>query len=164
MSPVPPINVPPPLPAALVPLHGTDWNRVTPVRSTDGDTVRILRSQLTWELVSTVEIGDHSRLTYWTLRVVEDDPEELAGGIAARLVNLDTPERGQPGYKDASLQLWAWILAHGDELRCITYDGGGSFDRILVDLYVLAPDGRTVEDSASQFMLRQGWLPYIRGV
>lgn len=161
--PVPPINVPPPLPPTLLPLNGTDWNRVIPVRGTDGDTVRIRRQQLEWELLTTCEVGDTLRMTEWKLRVVEDDEEELPNGVAGRLVNLDTPERGEPGYKEAAQTVWAWVLAHADDLRCITYDGGGGFDRILIDLYVLSADGRTVEDSASQYMLRQGWAPYLAG-
>lgn len=163
MSATPPLNVPPVLPADLVPLDGADWNRVVAVRDVDGDTVRILRQQLSWELVETCELGDSLRLTDWKLRVTEDDPDELAGGIAARLVNLDTPERGQPGYKEAGRDLWGWVERNCERLRCVTYDTAGGFDRILVDLYVLAADGRTVEDSASQHMLRNGWMPYKRG-
>ena len=163
MSPVPPLNVPPTLPPNLLPLDGTDWNRVHAVRAVDGDTVRILRQQLSWDLRESCEIGDSLRMTHWELRVVEDDPEELAGGISARLVNLDTPERGQDGYDVAADDLWLWIERNCDRLRCITYDAGGGFDRVLIDLYVLAEDGRTVEDSASQHMLREGWSPYVKG-
>lgn len=165
--PTPPINVPPPLAPALLPPDGTDWNRVIPVRGTDGDTVRIRRQQLEWKLLNTCEIGDSLQLTEWKLRVVEDDEEELPGGLAARLVNLDTPELRSSDpvererAKRAAMQVWAWVLAHADELRCITYDKAGGFDRMLVDLYVLSADGRTVEDSASQYMLRQGWDPYL---
>lgn len=157
----PPAYVPPPLPDELIPLDGTDWNRILPVRSTDGDTVRILREQLTWRLVEECELGDTQRLEDWRLRRLRDDPVELPSGLAGRVVNLDTPERGQPRYREAGDQAWGWVLAHADRLRCITYDTGGGFDRILVDLYVLGPDGRTVQDSLSQYMLRQGWSPYV---
>jgi hypothetical protein len=158
----PPAYVPPPLPAELIPLDGTDWNRVVPVRGVDGDTMRILREQLTWSLIEECELGDTQRLEDWRLRRLRDDPVELPDGLAGRVVNLDTPERGQAGYKAAALQAWAWILSQGERLRCITYDTGGGFDRILIDLYVLSADGRTVEDSLSQFMLRQGWPAYVK--
>lgn len=157
----PPISVPPVLPAELLPLDGTDWNRVVPVRGVDGDTVRLRRQQLSWTLFEECEIGDGTLLQEWKLRVIADDPEELPDGIAVRLVNLDTPERGEPGYREASDEVWAWIMGRRDRLRCITYDAGGGFDRLLVDLYVLCPDGRTVEETASQWMLKRGWLPYV---
>lgn len=166
----PPLYVPPPLPSELVPLDGTDWNHVDPVRGTDGDTVRIHRAQLTWTLDEECEIGDALRLEQWRLRVVRDDANELPGGLAGRLVTLDTPElhskdpAERAEAKRAAAMVWGWVQEHRDRLRCITYDTGGGFDRLLVDLYVLAEDGLTVEDSASQFMLRNGWLPYVRGV
>lgn len=159
----PPINVPPVLPAELLPLDGTDWNRVIPVRGTDGDTVRILRQQLEWTLLDECEVGDSLRLEEWKLRIVRDDSDELPDGLAGRLVNLDTPERGQPGYKEAAVDVWGWLLANRDRLRCITYATGGGFDRLLIDLYVLADDGQTIEETASQWMLKRGWSPYAQG-
>jgi endonuclease YncB( thermonuclease family) len=165
----PPAIVPPPLPAELLPLGGTDWNKVDPVRDTDGDTVRIRRAQITWELAEECEVGDSLIMQNWRLRFITDDPEELPNGLAARLVTLDTPElhSKDPAEREqaqlAAHQLWGWITEHAEKLRCITYDTGGGFDRILVDLYVLAEDGRTFADSASQFMLRQGWAPYVKG-
>lgn len=166
----PPTYVPPPLPEALIPLDGTDWNHVEVLRGVDGDTVRLLRAQLTWTLDEECEIGDTLRLTNWRLRVVQDDAAELPKGLAGRLVNLDTPElhSSDPDErrraKVAAADLAAWVQSYRTQLRCITYDGGGGFDRLLVDLYVLADDGQTVLDSASQHMLRLGWLPYVRGV
>jgi len=159
----PPINVPPVLPAELLPLGGTDWNRVIPVRGVDGDTVRIRREQLAWTLLEECELGDTLVLQEWKLRVVADDPLEVPRGLAARLVNLDTPERGEPGYAEAGADLWAWLMEWAQQLRCVTYDTGGGFDRVLVDIYVLAADGRTVADSATQHMLREGWAPYVPG-
>lgn len=160
MVAVPPLYVPPPLPPELVPLDGTDWNRCVPIRTVDGDTQRILRQQLTWTLVEECEIGDSLLLEEWKLRVVRDDETELDDGLAGRLVNLDTPERGQDGYLRARDDLWLWVQLHRDRLRCVTYDAGGGFDRLLVDLYVLAEDGVHVEDSATQHMLRCGWPIY----
>jgi hypothetical protein len=165
----PPAYVPPPLPPELVPLGGTDWNRVVPVKGVDGDTVRILREQLTWKLVDQCELGDTQRLEDWRLRRLHDDPVDLPRGLPGRLVHLDTPELSSkdPAERDqaraAAALAWAWVLAHADVLRCITYDTGGGFDRLLIDLYVLSPDGLTVEDSLSQYMLRQGWAPYLPG-
>ena len=177
MSPVPPLYVPPPLPPELIPLDGTDWNRCIPMRSVDGDTERILRQQLTWTLDEECEIGDSLRLEEWRLRVVRDDETELDDGLAGRLVKLNTPEKGKrlptredgtPALPDGRAGTWAearddllgWCAANAGRLRCITYDVAGGFDRLLVDLYVLAADGRSFEDSASQHMLRLGWPIY----
>lgn len=163
----PPINVPPVLPGELLPLDGTDWNVVAPVRTVDGDTVRVRRQQLTWTLLDECEIGDSLVLEEWRLRVVRDDETELPDGLAARLVNLDTPElrSKDPAEREraklAAADLTLWFELHAGRVRCISYDEAGGFDRLLIDLYVLAEDG-TIEETASQWMLKRDWAPYVR--
>lgn len=112
---------------------------------TDGDTIRV-------------------RLTRKDLMVpgwVQTTSTAGEHGVALRLVTVDTPERGQAGYQQAKAAL-AWWLAEakmeGGGLRCTTYDSGG-WDRLLADVYTVSDRGNT----ASQFMLRNGWLPYVHG-
>lgn len=152
----------PPLDDDAIPFGGTDWNQAAVARAVDGDTVRLHRRRVTAEQVSSDDVGALV-CSDWRVRVVEDDVLELPGGIAARLVNLDTPERGQPGYREATADLLEWCADHAGEVRCVTYDTGGGFDRLLVDLYVLADLYEGQRSSASEFMLRRGWAPYVEG-
>ena len=142
-------------PASDVPAGGTDWNRVAVARVVDGDTVRLHRQRATAELLHRDDLGLLT-VSEWRLRVVEDD--DRVAGVAARLVNLDTPERGQPGHREAADDLAAWCAEHAGVIRCVTYDTGGGFDRLLVDLYVMGAGGR---ESATEHMLRRGWAPYV---
>ena len=164
-----PLTVTPLLPEDSLAAGGTDWNRCVVQRTVDGDTVRLLRFQYEWKRTQDREIAGALRAERWWVDVVRDDETELPGGLAGRLVNLDTPERGDPLYKVAASELADWCERAGDRLRCITYDQGGGFDRLLVDLYVLAEDGVTIAETATQWMLTagrggEGWAPYVRGV
>ena len=163
-----PLTVTPLLPEESLVAQGTDWNLCELVRAVDGDTARIRRAQLTWRRTRDDEVGDSLRCERWIVDVIRDDVEELPDGLAGRLVNLDTPERGEPGYREAAADLAAWCARAGHRLRCITYDQGGGFDRMLVDLYVIGEDGFAIAETASQWMLTQGnggagWPPYVRG-
>lgn len=118
---------------------GTHWTVDKVSRAVDGDTVRLIRKRTT-------------HLDGLTLDVYDSEP------VAVRLVNLDTPERGQPGYLQARVDLVGWLDDHPD-LSVITYPGGG-FDRLLGDIYVTGDIGNT----ATQHMLRdKGWQPYVKG-
>lgn len=160
------LAVGPPLPD--VPLGGQDWNQAAVVREVDGDTVRLLRRRVTFRVAG--EPDDQGQLvcTDYLVRVLEDDLAEFPGGIAGRLVTLDTPElhakdpAERAAAKEAAADLTHWCEMNAGELRCITYDTGGGFDRLLVDLYVLEADGTRY--SASEWMLERGWPPYVRGV
>lgn len=157
--------VAPLLPEGLLPLAGSDWNIVVPHRAVDGDTQRVWRTQVSWELAHERKAVYGTVTAEWLVQVVYDDPERLPDGVDCRLLNLDTPERGQTGYALARAEAWAWLIEHADRLRCITYDTGGGFDRLLTDLYVLGPDGR-IEQTLSDWMLRygnggKGWDPYV---
>ncbi len=156
-----PLTLAPLLPEESLSTGGADWNLCSIVRVVDGDTVRLYRSQLTWRRTVDEEVGGSLRRERWVVEVIRDDVDELPGGLAGRLVNLNTPERGKPGFAEATAELAGWCQRHAGRLRCITYDRGGGFDRLLTDVYVLAEDGATVADSASQHMLRAGWPPYV---
>jgi endonuclease YncB( thermonuclease family) len=72
-----------------------------------------------------------------------------------RLINLDTPERGQAGWAEARADLELWIRYHPN-LRVRTY-GRDSFGRTLADIYDL-----DTGDTVSQYMLRErGWQPWV---
>jgi endonuclease YncB( thermonuclease family) len=128
--------------------QGTDWAIDRIVSVTDGDTVRLMRSRI-------LGVSDG-------LETLQRDTDPK--GVAIRLVNLDTPERGEAGYELARSDLFRWLYTQdafhsGGNLRVITYPGGG-FDRLLGDIYVNGDIGST----ASQHMLRnKNWPPYVRG-
>ena len=133
-------------------IEGTDWQVERVVRVVDGDTVRLVRRREG----DPTPLADGLAVTI-TVRDTEDD------GKSIRLVNLDTPERGETGYLQARDDLARWLAHNADyglDLRVITYPGGG-FDRLLGDIYVEGDIGNT----ASQHMLRdRGWSPYVRGM
>ena len=115
-----------------------DWH-ATLVSVTDGDTAR-LHLERPALVVAGFEV---------VLRSAGDK------GTPIRLVTLDTPERGQPGYAEARWDLKLWAEEHEDELRVETYESAG-WDRLLGDLYVAGDRGNT----ATQHLLRLGWPIY----
>lgn len=71
-----------------------------------------------------------------------------------RLITLDTPERGEPGWGDARSHVAAWFVQHPDT-RVRTY-GRDSFGRTLGDIY-----DRDTGESLTEHMLRdRGWQPW----
>lgn len=128
-------------------MNGTDWQVERVVRVVDGDTVRLIRSRV-------VNATDDFEVIFRDRR--ED-------GVSVRLVNLDTPERGQEGYTQAGLDLARWLsespLYYRRDLRVITYPGGG-FDRLLGDIYV---EGRIGETATKHMIIDKGWPPYVKG-
>jgi len=126
---------------------GTEWRVETVVSVTDGDTVRLRRSRV-------IELDGRS------YRITDEDVR----GVPIRLTWIDTPERGDAGYKQAHDDLALWISHHtplgavpGAGLRVVCYESGG-WDRLMGDL--LDADG----NSASQWLMREkGWPPYVRG-
>lgn len=124
---------------------GTDWH-VSWWSDVDGDTVRILR----WR---DEQIADGLRGRFY------DDPAWFPRGQSVRLINLDTPERGEDGWQQACDDLRAWLGAAGDALMVTTWGMAGGFDRLLGDFWV-----HDRNNTASQHMLRIGWDPYVEGV
>lgn len=81
-------------------------------------------------------------------------------GEHVRLLWLNTPERGQPRWREARADLQAWVTGHlKDHLRVDDYGVEARGGRMLGDLYYTDTEG--VHHSASQHMLTLGWLPYI---
>lgn len=76
-----------------------------------------------------------------------------------RLVIADTPERGEPNYKEATYFVNQWVINHGvHALRVDTYTDPDNFGRYLAD--VVAPDGETLSGALLKAGLAQ---PYNRG-
>ncbi len=124
---------------------GTDWAVDAVARIVDGDTIRVVRSRVLGQTDDQLVVArDRHR-----------------NGMAIRLVTLDTPERGEPGYVEARDDVARWLLEHAGRLRIETWPGGG-FDRLLGDVYVAGDRA----DTLSQWMLRYGngglgWDPYV---
>lgn len=118
-------------------MTGTTWAVDCVVRVIDGDTIRIVRSR-------TIRLD--------ALEVTARDAGN--DGAPVRLVHLNTPERGRPGWHEARADLTHWIDTHRPA-TVVCYEGGGGFDRLLGDL--LDANGQ----SASQYMMiERGWPPY----
>lgn len=78
-----------------------------------------------------------------------------------RILGIDSPERGQPGFEEATQFLWDWFLnaeLADPEWRCIVHTvRKDSFGRWLADIY--APDGTSV----AEVMLHTGHaVPYSK--
>ena len=125
----------------------TTWH-VTHPGAVDGDTVRAYLTREEW-------IGGGFAQTVYSARQA-DDGTPLPATVSLRLVTLDTPERGQPGYREASDDVRAWLAAHPGPLLVDTYESGG-FERLLADVY---PEGQRGE-TLSQAMLQLGWEPWV---
>lgn len=111
------------------------WGR----RRGDGDTCWPMRSRID-------RLGDKR------YRVADLEP------VSVRLVWLDSPERGQPGWAQARDDLTAWLdaaLAMGC-LRVLIYDGGAGWDRLLGDFINAAGESASVH-----MMTEKGWPPYV---
>ena len=131
---------------------GTEWRVETVVSVTDGDTVRLRRSRV-------IELDGR------TYRITDEEPR----GVSIRLTWVDTPERGDAGYKQAHDDLANWVQERGhamvakqrQPLRVVCYESGG-WDRLMGDL--LDADG----NSASQWLMTEGnngagWPAYVKG-
>lgn len=123
-------------------MNGTEWRVDAVARVVDGDTVRLLRSR-----VAELD-GRHYRITDVT-------PEGKPIGVPIRLVWVDTPERGDPGWARARDDLELWIDAH-EPLRVVVYESAG-WDRLLGDLI-----DETGASASQWLMIDRGWPPYVR--
>jgi endonuclease YncB( thermonuclease family) len=118
-------------------MTGTEWRVDAIHRVVDGDTIHVIRSR-------DMQLGDE-----W-FDVADLNPKSI------RLVWVDTPERGHPGYMQARKDLIDWC-ARNIDVRVICYESAG-WDRLLGDL--IDADG----NSASQWLMAErGWPPYVRG-
>jgi len=88
-----------------------------------------------------------------TVDVLCGDREERV-----RLLNVDTPERGQPGYREARDYLSALVEDRSVRLLFETpgQPGRGGFGRLLA--YLVSESGSNINLE----LIRQGWSPYYR--
>ena len=92
-------------------------------------------------------------------RFVDGDTVDVSCGAMfgdrVRLLNIDTPERGEVGFHEATAALRQMV---GDQPVFLAYEfsnrpSRGRFDRLLAYLYA---DGMNLNLE----MVRQGWTPY----
>lgn len=114
-----------------------DAEVTTITKVTDGDTVHLTRQFA--EIV-----------TDWTLTLTVDRYP-----VDCRLVIVNTPERGKPGWGEAKQDTTEWLYQHSGFLRARTY-GEDDFGRLLTDIYDVETG-----DSLSAFLIQQGWPPYV---
>lgn len=126
-------------------LLATDW-QVDWWHDTDGDTVRARRSR-------TVQVADGLIARYY------DDPDQLPKGLPIRVINLDTPERGDPRYAQELIDANSWLEEAGDRLMVSTWGTQGGFDRLLGDFWIDGDRNNTL----TSHMLQLGYDPYVEG-
>lgn len=113
----------------------------------DGDTVR----------ANIYRTAAHRVAPGWVVESLYRNEDEEKG-ISLRLIILNTPEmnRDLVNARIARDQLRAWLSSYSGRLRVETYESAG-WDRLLADIYVDDDRGNT----ATQYMLQQGWDPYL---
>lgn len=116
-----------------------------------------------WSVTQVVKVVDGDSVHLHLLADIYDLTEDLGMVLRTtrpwkcRLVIIDTPERGAPGYVEAGIYTDRWLRAAGAGLRAETYYRD-SFGRMLVDLYVAGDRGNTL----SQALLLEGYATYER--
>lgn len=96
------------------------------------------------------------------LRVIDGDTVDLLvdlgfrlqATLRFRLLGVDTPERDEPGWSDASLFTATWLKERAGTLRARTYKAD-SFGRWLADVYAEASPTRSA-DYLNDALLRTG--------
>lgn len=146
---------------------GDDW-AVNSYMQTDGDTVRAHMSAARapkepWRL-GPYEVVPTSRYARTPLMVrTRRDLPGVAGrqGPSLRLITLQAPEKEHPVEWNRAIEdlaVWLRETFYGPGIRAETWEDRGAFSRMLADLYAADDRGNT----ASQYMLRRGWLPYLK--
>lgn len=105
--------------------------------------------------------GDTVYLDCYRIVPVSHDMEAILHPVPhlqVRVIILDTPERGQPGYREATSQAAGWLMERADRLMVETYAGAG-WDRVLGDIFTSGDRA----DTLTQAMLLAGWDSYIKG-
>lgn len=116
------------------------WRLVRLTKVVDGDTFdAVLRRVLVDDAV--LELNARSRL-------IERREHEVDARV--RLSRVDTPERGEAGYRDAAGDLADWLAMVDDVVVCAYVVD--TFDRLVSDVYPAADPG----DTLSQYMLADG--------
>ncbi len=124
----------------------TTW-RLSHPRAVDGDSLR-------GHLAREEHIGSGFAALIFSASL-QDDGSTVPATALLRLVIIDTPERGDPRWREARDEAAAWLAAHPD-LSVDTYESAG-MDRLLADVY---PTGRR-GDTLTQHLLRAGWDPWV---
>lgn len=105
----------------------------------DGDTVDVL----------TLNTETSSFTRFGVKTTVAITQEEL---VRYRLVLVDTPERGEPGWAEATAYCRS-ILPAGTWTQVITHGENGAFGRVMADILVPDQGGTTI----SSLLLQHGY-------
>lgn len=100
------------------------------------------------------------------VKVVDGDTVDLAidlgfylvATVRCRLLGINTPERGQPGYSEASLALGSMLMVQNTWI--VRTEKGDAFGRWLV---TIAPDVSTDSVTVNQRMINEGFAVAYRG-
>lgn len=147
-------------------LGGTNWRLVAVTKYIDGDTLRILRDRYVTADSPEISISDDLLLQSSVVTYVRDnpgsDPTDPMAGRSARLVYVDTPERGDTAnWARANADTKAWIEERAGNLMVTTYGTSGGFDRLLADIWVAGDRNNTL---SKYLIIERGWPPYVKGV
>jgi endonuclease YncB( thermonuclease family) len=129
-----------------VTVKATTWRLLHP-RAIDGDSLRGYLTRDEWLAAGFAH-------TIFSAEQTEDGIP-VADTQLLRLVVVDTPERGEPGYVQGRLDVRDWLAAHPGPLCVDTYESAG-WDRLLADVY---PEGDR-GDTLTQWLLQLGWPVY----
>lgn len=152
------------MPKPFIPAKpGDDWKIEAHV-TTDGDTVRAFLSGIH---MSTEPYTVDGLLIFPSV-AIHTDPDVWPNGRSLRLITLNTPEKGKQlpeplpdgrkgTWAEGKADLATWLDQWGDGLRCETWTVEGDFGRLLADIYIAGHRNLT----ASQYMLKRGWPPYL---
>lgn len=89
-------------------------------------------------------------------RVIDGDTFELCSGETARLLCVDTPEKGEEGYEEAKVFLEDLILYKEVRLESSNYNGNNTdkYGRLLRWVYVQDIDKETF---VNKYLLEEGY-------
>lgn len=116
-----------------------DW-LATVVKVIDGDSAKL-------------QLTRGSKLAPGWSQVISSD-----GPVSIRLIIVDTPERGEAGWVVATGDTSDWLELHKYNLMCETLYLD-NFGRLLGDIYEGGNRGNTL----SQYLLKKGYPPYVKG-
>lgn len=104
------------------------WRLVRVIKVVDGDTFdAVLRRVLVDEAVLVLDARS---------RLIEHREKEVDARV--RVSRVDTPERGEPGYRAAGADLAFWLGRHAGEAVEVRAYVDDTFDRLVSDIYPVA--------------------------
>lgn len=102
--------------------------------------------------------NEESSHTHVISRVIDGDTVETADGETVRLAGIDTPERGECGYKEAKSELERLVLDQPVTLIPAGDDDRDKYDRLIryVEFDKAKVDGVVFTDDAGFILIEKG--------